>query len=77
MLGGFLHCPYYHRGVFVCFCLTVLVTLYEEPDKPNNALEYPSRHPEFVSMSECEQYNIQLLLGWVARRPWLELLGIA
>ena len=27
---------------FNCFVLTVLVNLYEEPEKPANALEYPS-----------------------------------
>jgi len=29
--------------VTLCFCL-VLVSLYEQPEKPGNALEYPSTH---------------------------------
>ena len=47
-----------------CFCFAVLVALYEETDKPNNALEYPSLKYADLYKLFCGNEKVFVCLKW-------------
>lgn len=45
------------------FCVSVLVSLYEQQEKPTNALEYPSIHATRLSQTVMWLHKLSLGLG--------------